>query len=169
MTHRKLNLPSDQRQALLRNQTTNLIWNGRIETTLQRAKEVSSIAERLITLAVNECENTIETKKSHDNDKGQTVELTVQNDSPSRLAARRRMMAYLYNIPDPKKKDESKKEYRERTGHINNPVVEKLLREIGPKYKARKAEKGHGGGYTHIIKLGARRGDGAEMVVLELV
>ena len=59
MANRKLSRPSDQRQALLRNQVTNLIWNGKIETTLQRAKEVSSIAERLITLAVRECDNTV--------------------------------------------------------------------------------------------------------------
>ena len=95
MANRKLGRPADQRKALLRNQVTNLIWYGRIETTLDRAKEVRSIAERLITVAMRECDNTVEVKKTTNNEKGQTVELTVVNDMPSRLAARRKIMAYL--------------------------------------------------------------------------
>jgi large subunit ribosomal protein L17 len=169
MANRKLGKPTDQRKALLRNQVTNLIWYGRIETTLARAKEVSSVAEHLITLAVRECDNTIEVTKETKNDKQQIVNLTVTNDAPSKLHARRQIMSYLYNIPEAKKADESKSEYKERTKDVKYPVVEKLFREIGPKYKARKAEKGIGGGYTRIVKKGPRRGDAAEMVILELV
>ena len=169
MANRKLGKPTDQRKALLRNQVTNLIWYGRIETTLARAKEVASVAEHYITLAVRECDNTIEVTKETKNDKEQIVTLTVTNDSPSRLHARRQAMAYLYNLPAPRKDDETKKEYAQRSREVKNPVVEKLFREIGPKYKARKAEKGIGGGYTRIIKKGPRRGDAAEMVILELV
>ena len=169
MANRKLGKPADQRKALLRNQVTNLIWYGRIETTLARAKEVASVAEHYITLAVRECDNTIEVTKETKNDKEQIVTLTVTNDSPSRLHARRQCMAYLYNLPAPRKEDETKKEYAQRARDVKNPVVEKLFREIGPKYKARKAEKGIGGGYTRIIKKGPRRGDAAEMVILELV
>ena len=169
MANRKLGKPADQRKALLRNQVTNLIWYGKIETTLARAKEVASVAEHYITLAVRECDNTIEVTKETKNDKEQIVTLTVTNDSPSRLHARRQCMAYLYNLPAPRKEDETKKEYAQRAREVKNPVVEKLFREIGPKYKARKAEKGVGGGYTRIIKKGPRRGDAAEMVILELV
>ena len=169
MANRKLGKPADQRKALLRNQVTNLIWYGKIETTLARAKEVAAVAEHYINLAVRECDNTIEVTKETKNDKEQIVTLTVTNDSPSRLHARRQCMAYLYNLPAPRKEDETKKEYAERSREVKNPVVEKLFREIGPKYKARKAEKGVGGGYTRIIKKGPRRGDAAEMVILELV
>ena len=169
MANRKLGKPTDQRKALLRNQVTNLIWYGKIETTLARAKEVAAVAEHYINLAVRECDNTIEVTKETKNDKEQIVTLTVTNDSPSRLHARRQCMAYLYNQPAPRKEDETKKEYAQRAREVKNPVVEKLFREIGPKYKARKAEKGVGGGYTRIIKKGPRRGDAAEMVILELV
>lgn len=167
--NRKLGKPTDQRKAMLRNQVTNLIWHGKIETTLARAKEVSSIAEKLITLAAKECDNTVSVEKNTNNEKGQTVVLTVTNDTPSRLAARRRMMSYLYEMPLPREEDETRKEYRARSMVNKHPVVEKLFREIGPKYKARAAEKGTGGGYTRIIKKGPRRGDAAEMVLLELV
>ncbi|MDI9505260.1 MAG: bL17 family ribosomal protein [Candidatus Excrementavichristensenella sp.] len=169
MANRKLGRPTDQRKALLRNQVTNLIWHGKIETTLARAKEVSSMAEKLITLAARECDNTVEVTKNTNNEKGQTVVLNLVNDAPSKLAARRRMMAYLYEIPVTREADETRKEYKARTREVKHPVVEKLMREIGPKYKARAAEKGIGGGYTRIIKKGPRRGDGAEMVILELV
>ena len=99
MAHRKLGRPSDQRQAMLRNQVTNLIWYGKIETTLARGKEVQSIAEHLITIAMRQCDNTVEVTKKTKNDKQQIVELTVANDAPERLAARRRVMSYLYDIP----------------------------------------------------------------------
>ena len=75
MANRKLGRPTDQRMALLRNQVTNLIWYGRIETTLTRAKEVRSLAERLITVALRQCDNTIELKKETKNDKQQIVVL----------------------------------------------------------------------------------------------
>ncbi len=169
MANRKLGRPADQRKALLRNQVTNLIWYGKIETTLQRAKEVSSVAEHYINLAVRECENTVDVKKTTNNDKGQTVELTVVNDMPSRLAARRQIMAYLYDMPVMQGKDEEKEDFIERKKNIKHPVVEKLFREIAPKYKKRIEEKGQAGGYTRIIKIGPRRGDAAEMVILELV
>ena len=169
MANRKLGRPSDQRIALLRNQVTSLIWYGRIETTLPRAKEVSSVAEHLITIAMRECENTINVTKEGKNDKLQIVTKEVVNDAPARLAARRQVMKYLYDIPVMQNKDEDKDDYLERKKNIKHQVVEKLFREIAPKYKKRAAEKGQGGGYTRIVKIGPRRGDAAEMVILELI
>ena len=167
--HRKLGRPSDQRMAMLRNQVTNLIWYGKIETTLARGKEVQSMAEHLITIAMRECDNTVELTKKTKNDKQQIVELTVTNDAPARLAARRRVMKYLYDIPAIQNKDEDRDDFKARQKQVKHQVVEKLFREIAPKYKKRAEEKGQGGGYTRIVKMGPRRGDAAEMVIVELV
>ena len=169
MAHRKLSRPSDQRMAMLRNQVTNLIWYGKIETTLARGKEVQSMAEHLITIAMRQCDNTIEVTKKTKNDKEQIVELTVTNDSPERLAARRRVMQYLYEIPAVQGKDEDRDDFKARQKQVKHQVVEKLFREIAPKDKKRAEEKGQGGGYTRIIKMGPRRGDAAEMVIVELI
>ena len=167
--HRKLGRPSDQRMAMLRNQVTNLIWYGKIETTLARGKEVQSLAEHIITIAMRQCDNTVEVTKKHMNDKQQVVELTVQNDSPERLAARRQVMRYLYDMPLVQNAEEDKDDFKQRKKDINHPVVEKLFREVAPKYKKRAEEKGQGGGYTRLIKKGPRRDDSAEMVILELI
>ena len=167
--HRKLGRPSDQRMAMLRNQVTNLIWYGKIETTLARGKEVQSMAEHLITIAMRQCDNTVELTKKTKNDKQQIVELTVTNDSPERLAARRQVMRYLYDIPAVQNKDEDREDFKARQKQVKHQVVEKLFREIAPKYKKRAEEKGQGGGYTRLVKIGPRRGDAAEMVIVELV
>ena len=160
MAYRKLGRPSDQRKAILRTLTTALIWNGRIETTETRAKEVRSIAEKLITMAVREYDNTVTVTKNG---------TTYTNDAPSKLAARRAMMAYLYDVKEPKGAKESKSDYKARTKDVNHPVVEKLMRDYGPKYAKRAQDLGQGGGYTRIIKTGARRGDAAPMAILELL
>ena len=168
-TERKLGRTASQRKAMLRNLTTNLLWYGRIETTEAKAKEVRSIVDKMITLAIREYDQTVEVEKEFYNDKKQIVKQTFTNDLPSKLHARRLMMAYLYDVQEAKKDDESKAEYKERTKDVKHPVVEKLFREYGPKYRARNQEKNCAGGYTRIYKLGPRRGDAAEMVIIELV
>ena len=109
---RKLGRPTDHRQAMLRGLVTYLLENGKIETTVTRAKEVRAMAERMITLGK---ENT--------------------------LHSRRQALAYI----------------------TKEDVTKKLFDEIAPKY----ADKN--GGYTRIIKTGPRRGDAAEMCIIELV
>lgn len=168
MANRKLGKPTDQRVAMLRNLTTALIWNGKIVTTETRAKEVRSIAEKIITLAVREYKNSETVEKEVMNEKGQVSKVEKVQDLPSKLHARRQIMAYLYDVPEPKKEKESKSEYKERTKDRAHPVVEKLFRDLAPKYDAR-IQEGKKGGYTRMYKLGARRGDAAPMVVLELI
>lgn len=169
MAQRKLGRSADQRKALLRNQVTALLWHGHIETTLHRAKEVRRMAERLVTLAVREYDNTVQATKEYHNEKGQIVKIEVTNDLPSKLHARRMIMSYVYDVKEPKLKGESKSDYKERTQDIKYPLVEKLFREYGPKYRKRNEEKNSAGGYTRIYRLGPRRGDAAEMVIIEMV
>ena len=168
-TERKLGRTASQRKALLRNQVTNLLWYGRIETTEAKAKEVRAIVDKMITLAIKTYDKTVDVEKEFNNDKQQVIRETFTNDAPSKLHARRLMMAYLYDIKEEKKDDESKSEYKARTKDNKHPVVEKLFREYGPKYRARNQEKNCAGGYTRIYKLGPRRGNAAEMVIIELV
>ena len=174
MAYRKLGRKADQRKAMLRGLVTALLQNGSIVTTETRAKEVQSIAERLITKAVREADNftTKQAKISSvpvdSKGKKQTTVVTSKNgnkftkfadreikteliriDNPSRLAARKQAIEWIYKVKD------------EEGNNIN--VVNKLFDEIAPKYKERK------GGYTRILKTGPRRGDAAPMAILELV
>jgi large subunit ribosomal protein L17 len=163
MPIRKLGKATDQRDAMLRNLTTALLWNGKIITTVTRAQEVRPIAEKLITLAIGTYKDTETVEKKTHNDKQQIVSVERKNDMPSKLHARRQIMAYLYNMPLPRQEKETKPEYAKRSKEAAHPVVEKLFGEIAPKYESRK------GGYTRILKMGPRRGDAAEMAILELV
>ena len=166
--YRKLNKPSDQRKAMLRSLVSGLLWHGKVETTLARAKEARRVAEKLITLAAKEYDNTVTVKKVVTED-GEKLNKEVVNDAPSKLAARRKLMSYLYDLQELKNDGESKYNYKQRTKEVNHPLVEKMFREIGPKYRKRAEDLGTGGGYTRIIKKGPRRGDGTEMAILELV
>ncbi len=167
--NRKLNRPTDQRVAIVRGLTTDLLWYGRIETTEARAKEVRKQAEKIITMGIKTYEDVITVTKSKLNDKGQKVDTEVKNDGPDRLIARRRMMAYLYERAIERAEGEKKAVYKVRTAGIKHPVINKIFEELAPKYAKRAEEKGQGGGYTRIIKMGPRRGDCAEKVILELV
>ena len=109
---RKLGRTTDQRRAMLRAMVTFLFENGKIETTVTRAKEVSAMAEKMITLA-----------KVGD------------------LHSKRQIFAYV----------------------TKEDIAKKLVDEIAPKYADRN------GGYTRVIKIGPRRGDAAEMAIIQLV
>ena len=162
--YRKLSRTSSQRKALLRGQVTALIANGKIVTTEAKAKEVRKIAEGLIAAAVREKDNfdevTVTAKVARKDKDGKKVtvydevEKTIKKDQPSRLHARREMLKVLYSV---KTTDGTKK------GTKDVDLVAKLFDEIAPKYADRN------GGYTRIVKIGQRKGDGALEVLLELV
>ncbi|MDE7009319.1 MAG: 50S ribosomal protein L17 [Lachnospiraceae bacterium] len=175
--YRKLGKTSDQRKALLRNQVTALIYKGRIITTQARAKEVMKIADGLIALAVKEKDNYETVKVSakvpvKDKDgkrvkevvdgkkvtKFEIVEKEIKKDLPSRLHARHQMLRVLYPVTEVPLQKAGRKR-----GTKEVDLVAKLFDEYGPKYASRN------GGYTRIIKIGQRKGDGALQVVLELV
>lgn len=175
--YRKLGKTADQRKALLRNQVTQLIYHGKIETTEARAKEVRKIAEHLITLAVKEKDNfdevTVTAKVAKKDKDGKRikeevegkmvtsydeVEKKIKKDQPSRLHARRQMLKTLVPVTEVPAENAGKKR-----GTKSVDVVAKIFDEVAPKYASRN------GGYTRIVKIGQRKGDGAMEVVLELV
>ncbi len=175
--YRKLGRTSSQRKALLRNQVTNLLYNGKIVTTEAKAKEIRRIAEGMIALAVKERDNyqtvTVTTKVARKDKDGKrvkevvdgkkvtvydNVEKTIKKDSASRLHARKQMMQYLYPITEVPKENAGKKR---NTKQVN--LSDKLFDDIAPKYASRN------GGYTRIVKIGPRKGDAAMEVLIELV
>lgn len=164
-----LNKPTDERMALIRSQATSLLWNGKLETTYARAKNVRSFAEKIITLAVNTYTDSVKVVKTSVDAKGNKVNREVINDGPKKLAARRAIMSKLYTVKEQRAEKESKTDFVNRTKDIKHPLIEKLFNEIAPKYAQRKETLGTGGGYTRIIKLGTRNGDCAEMAIIELI
>lgn len=175
--YRKLGKKTKLRKAILRNQATQLILKGRIITTEARAKEVQKVVEPLITLAAKEKDNfetvTVKAKVAKRDADGKRVkevvdgkkvtvfdevEKTVKKDSPSRLHARRQIMRVLYPVVEVPAKAAGRKA---NTKEVD--LVAKMFDDYGAKYADRK------GGYTRIVKIGQRKGDGALMVVLELV
>lgn len=172
--NRKLGRTADHRVAMLKNLATDVIWHGQITTTEPKAKEVKSIVDSLISLAIKEKDNfeTVEKKvtvakvdektglkmtekTTSKNGKEfykvvkEEVTRTEKKDNPSRLAARRKIMASINKVKDAE-------------GN-NVDLPGKLFGEIAEKYADKK------GGYTRIVKLGKRRGDAAEEVILQLV
>ncbi len=164
-TQRKLGKATDSRLALLKNQVSQLLWNGKLETTEARAKEVQKLAEKYITLAVNTYKDTVEVQKTKIV-KGKETTVTVLNDGPQKLAARRRLMANLADLQETRLPKESATEYKVRTKTVRHPLVEKLFNDYAPKFDKLADEKGQRGGYTAIYKQNARRGDGAEMALI---
>ncbi len=175
--YRKLGRTSTQRKAMLRNLTTELLYHGKIKTTETRAKEVRKMAEKLITVAVKEKDNfetvTVQAKVAKKDAEGkrvkevvdgkkvtvfETVEKEIKKDLPSRLNARRKILSVVYDVTEV---PADGRKTRQNTNKVD--MAAKLFDEIAPKYADRK------GGYTRIIKLGMRKGDGAEEVIIELV
>ena len=173
-TNRKLGRTTDIRMAMLKNLTTDVLVHGKVETTLPRAKEVKSIVDSLISLAIKEKDNfeevdqkvvkakldakgnkVTELVKSKNNKeylkvvKEETTEKR-QKDMPSRLNARRKIMTKTNKVKDADGKS------------IDVPA--KLFNEIAPKYAGK-----NNGGYTRIIKAEPRRGDSAERAILQLI
>ena len=168
MANDKLGRPTEQRMAVLRSQVSNLFKYGRIETSVAKAKAVQSKAEKILTLAINTYEDNAKVQKTV-TENGAKVTKEVINDGPKKLAARRQMMAFLYDLPEERKEKESLEVYRARTEGINHPLVEKIFNVYAPKYAERAKELGNFGGYTRVIKTGARRGDASELAIVELI
>ena len=165
---RKLGKPTDQRLAMLKCLTTDLILNGKVVTTEARAKEVKAIADSVIALAVKEYKNfeEVEVKvvKAKLDSKGRKVTEKVtskngkeylkvvkeettekrQKDMPSRLNARRKLMTKINKVE-------------------GTDLMNKLFNEIAPKYEGRQ------GGYTRILKMEPRKGDNADVALLQLI
>lgn len=166
---RKLNKTTDHRVSMMKNLASDLLWYGKIETTLAKAKDLRSYVEKILTRAINTFEDTVKVTKTVTNEKGVKVNKEVTNDGVDKLNARRYIMNKVNDIQEQRAPKESKTDFVKRTEDINHPLVEKIFNIYAPKYAHRKSELNIGGGYTRIIKLGTRKGDVAEMAIIELV
>lgn len=165
----KLNRPTKERISLLRNQASSLLWDGKVTTTSAKAKALQSYTEKILTLAIKTYEDTVKVVKTSVDSKGVKVKREVVNDGPSKLKARRMIMAKLFDRQEVRQPKESKLSFDERTKDINHPLIEKIFNVYAPKYAERIKEKGQGGGYTRVLKTEVRRGDAAQLCLVELV
>ena len=165
----KLGRTAEQREALLRNQASELLWYGKITTTKAKAKELQPYVEKIITKAISVYDENEEFEVKTTDKKGKEVTTKGVKDSPKKLAVRRQLIGKLYDLQEVKPFNEKKSDFKKRTGDIQHPLMEKLFNEIAPKYAQRAEELGQGGGYTRIYLLGTRRGDGAEEAIIELI
>ena len=133
MANEKLGRRSDQKMALLRNQVTNLLWYGKIETTETRAKSVARQAEKLLTLAINTYEDTVSVTKDVKDEKGKVVKQNFVNDGVKKLNARRKLMAFLYDMQEQRAPKEKKAAFDARTEGINHPLIEKIFNVYAPR------------------------------------
>lgn len=169
MDTRKLGKPTDQRLAMLSNLATDILWFGHIETTFDRAKAAAKIVEKIITLAINSYEDVVTVEKTTLDNNGKEKKVTVSKDGVKKLNARRQIIAMIEDRQEQRKKGEKLVDFEVRTQGIKMPLVEKIFDEIAPKYAARANELGQKGGYTRVIKTSIRRGDNAQMALVELV
>lgn len=172
---KKLGRTTPQRKAMIRSLVTQIIQHGKVKTTLTRAKVAAGEVDKLIALAVKECDNfeevTVKAKVAKKDKDGkrvkedvggkkktvyEEVDKVIKKDKPSRLNARRKMLSILYPVSTFTNPDKKKSKTR-----VN--LVDKLFNEYAPKYKDRK------GGYTRIIKIGQRQGDQAMEVLWTFV
>ena len=165
----KLGMTATQRKAVMRNQASELLWNGKLETTLARAKNLRSYVEKIITLAMNTYEDVIETTVTTKDKKGKEVTTKVYKDGAKKLAARRKIMASVYDLQARREANENISDFKKRIEGVQHPLMEKIFNEIAPKYAQRAEELKQRGGYTRIYRLGERRGDAAEKAIIELV
>ncbi len=173
-TNRKLGRTTDIRKAMLKSLTTDVLVYGKVETTLPRAKEVKSIVDSIISLAIKEKDNyeeiEVKIKRAKLDTKGNKITELVkskngkeflkvvkeevtekrQKDMPTRLNARRKIMRKINKVKDSDGK--------------NIDIPAKLFNEIAPNYAGKNV-----GGYTRIVKAGPRKGDGAEVAILQLI
>ena len=175
--YRKLGKKQAARKALLRNQVTQLLYNGKIKTTEARAKEIRKIAESLVTMAIKEKDNfdtvTVDAKVARKDKDGKrvkevvdgkkvtvydTVQKEIKKDQPSKLHARRQMLKVLYPVTEVPTEAAGRKAATKKVD-----LTEKLFNEYGTKYADRK------GGYTRIVKIGQRKGDAAMEVIIEFI
>ncbi len=169
MSTKKLGRPTDQRLAMVANLATDLLWYGKIETTLDRAKEAAKYAEKCITVAIKGYSDVLTEEKKTVDEKGKEKTVTINKDGAKKLNARRRLLSMLEDRQEQRVKGEKKAAFAARTQGIKNPLIEKMFDELAPKYVQRAEEKGNAGGYTRIIKTNLRRGDNAQMCIVELV
>ena len=167
--NKKLGRPTDQKLAMVSNLATDLLWYGHIETTFDRAKSAAAYAEQIITLAVDSYEDVVTVEKTTLDSNGKEKKVSVSKDGVKKLNARRKIISMLYDRQEKRQKGEKLAAFEARTQGIEMPLVEKIFDEYAPRYAERIKEKGQRGGYTRVLKTTIRRGDNAQMAIVELV